>query len=336
MDDKPHIAVTVGDPAGIGPDIALALLSQPFDAQLTLLCPEQLLEQRAAHLAGHLERAANIADIRFEPIRIETPIIPGEPDPSHAEFIISALDTAVDGCLQGRFDAMVTGPLSKHYVNEGHPKFSKQRNFTGHTEYLADLCNQHPSNAAQSSPVMMLLNDKFRVALTTTHLPLKDVATAINQSLLQHTIQVLLDDLKNRFGIQQPHISVAGLNPHAGEQGDLGREEIETIAPVIESFQASGHHVSGPWSADTLFRQETIAETDVFLAMYHDQGLPVLKYAGFGDTVNVTLGLPIIRTSVDHGTAFNLAGTGRADASSFIKAIRTAITMIRVTQKSSG
>jgi 4-hydroxythreonine-4-phosphate dehydrogenase len=230
--------------------------------------------------------------------------------------VLACLDHAIDGCLDGRYAALVTGPLQKSIINDAGIPFS------GHTEHLQIRCGV-------DKVVMMLANRRMRVALATTHLPLKEVATAITQASLAEVLSILIRDLQQKFGLARPRILVAGLNPHAGEGGHLGREEIEIIIPVLQSFPDAGAELIGPLPADTLFTHKYLDRADAVLAMYHDQGLPVLKYAGFGESVNITLGLPMIRTSVDHGTALDLAGTGRADPGSLKVAIQVAQDMVR-------
>lgn len=245
-----------------------------------------------------------------------TPVIPGKLDPANSPYVLNILTTAINGCLSHEFDAMVTAPVHKGIINDaGIP-------FTGHTEFLAEY-------TGISQVVMMLVGGGMRVALVTTHLPLHEVPKAINRETLESTIRILHADLAHRFGISSPCILVSGLNPHAGEGGHLGCEEIETIQPVLEKLRSEGMHLTGPLPADTMFSKKNLAMADCFLAMYHDQGLPVLKYASFGEGVNVTLGLPIIRTSVDHGTALDLAGKGNIDIGSLLAAIGLAADVAR-------
>ena len=247
-------------------------------------------------------------------IPLARPVTPGRPDPANSRYVVAILERAARGCLQGEFDAMVTAPVQKSVINEaGIP-------FTGHTELLAEL-------AHADHVVMMLVGGGLRVALATTHLPLAAVPAAITKENLARTLRVVHADLRRRFRIERPRILVAGLNPHSGESGHLGREEIEIIGPAIDAARAEGIDARGPIPADTLFVPERLREADCALAMYHDQGLPVLKYASFGRGVNVTLGLPFVRTSVDHGTALDLAGSGRADPSSLVEAVRLAIAL---------
>ena len=243
---------------------------------------------------------------------LEQPCVPGQLDSANAKYVLTLLETACRACLENRFDAMVTAPVQKEIINRAGIPFS------GHTEYLADICES-------PRPVMLLVAEELKVALVTTHLPLRQVADAIDEQSVRQVIEILDLDLRSHFGIQDPHIKVAGLNPHAGENGYLGREEIETIIPVLDKLKSEGINLSGPYPADTLFTPHMLADADAVVAMYHDQGLPVLKHVGFHNAVNTTLGLPIIRTSVDHGTALDLAGTAAARPDSLFAAINSAI-----------
>ena len=263
-------------------------------------------------------RAHEPGTLRVIPVKLNAPSTPGRLDPANARYVLDTLDVACDGCLDGRFDAMVTAPVQKSVINDAGIAFS------GHTEYLAARCGG-------AHPVMMLAGGSLRVALYSTHLPLRAVADALDGDTLARVIRIIHADLRSRFGIAAPRIGVCGLNPHAGEGGHLGREEIEIIGPVIERLRDEGLALTGPLPADTAFTRRALAGVDSVLAMYHDQGLPVIKYAGFGEVVNITLGLPIIRTSVDHGTALDLAGTGRANADSLMQAIHTAVELARAT-----
>lgn len=309
----PVIAVTSGEPAGIGPELCLTLARRDFPARIVVLGDRDLLAKRGA-LVGLDSGGLNVFHIP-----LNAPASPGQLDPANATYVLSLLDRAINGCTSGEFAAMVTAPLHKGVINDaGIP-------FTGHTEYLAE-------KTGTRQVVMMLTGEAvgLRVALATTHLPLKDVPSAITHEGLERTIRILWADLRNRFGIARPRILVAGLNPHAGEGGHLGREEIEVIEPVLNKLRMPAHgsmDLIGPLPADTLFTKNVLAGSDAQLAMYHDQGLAVLKYAAFEDGINITLGLPIIRTSVDHGTALDLAGTGRADPSSLYAAIDAAIAL---------
>lgn len=313
------IAVTCGDPAGIGPDLLLALPAAFAEAPLVLLADRDLLAERAAQL--HLPRelpswqpgdaCPTQPVIWHHPLAVKA--VAGTPDVANGESILQLLNSAADGCLSGQFGAMVTAPLAKHVIAE-----HALPGFTGHTEYLAE-------RAGVDRVVMMLACPGLRVALATTHLPLREVADAISQASLAETLTILAQDLTQKFGIQTPRILVLGLNPHAGESGLLGDEEIHTISPVLGSLRAQGMRLTGPVPADTAFQPALLNNHDAVLAMYHDQGLPVLKYAGFGEAVNITLGLPFVRTSVDHGTAFTLAGTGQAKPDSLFAATRLAL-----------
>lgn len=316
-----NLVVSTGEPAGIGPEVSLAaslaFLREHADTTITLLANDQLLA-----LPKNLD--PEIASrLQVQSIALVEPVASGVLNRHNAQYVVSLLDQAIDGCLQGRFDAMVTAPLQKSIINDvGTP-------FTGHTEYLAQRCRV-------SHVVMMLcalLPSGFlglkaprdlRVALATTHLPLKEVPQAISYDLILETIQIVNQDLQTKFGIRKPLIRVAGLNPHAGEAGYLGCEEIDVINPAIEAAQNMGINVSGSYPGDTMFDPESIAQVDAFIAMYHDQGLAPFKFVTFGNGVNVTLGLPIIRTSVDHGTALNIAGKGIADPGSMLEALHLA------------
>ncbi len=311
----PRIAITSGEPAGVGPDLCVALANHDFGAELVLIGDPALLAERARALHQELslpeyrpQTAAQNGRLSVLPVRLRAPVAAGQLDTANAAYVLQTLDRAISGCLSGEFQALVTAPVHKGIINEaGIP-------FTGHTEYLAE-------NSGARQVVMMLAAPGLRVALATTHLPLADVPAAINQTGLTAVLRCLHSELQQRFGIVEPHILVAGLNPHAGENGHLGREEIEVIGPVIRRLQKQGMHLSGPLPADTLFTPPYLDQADAVLAMYHDQGLPVLKHMGFGQSVNITLGLPFVRTSVDHGTALDKAGTGQADASSLTAAI---------------
>jgi 4-hydroxythreonine-4-phosphate dehydrogenase len=254
--------------------------------------------------------------LRVQPVKLRAAVQTGRLDPVNSPYVIEMLERATDACLSGACDALVTAPVHKGVINDaGIP-------FTGHTEFLAARCHA-------PHPVMLLAADSLRVALATTHLPLKDVPAAVSRGLLEQVLTVLCAGLRQRFGIPSPHVLVLGLNPHAGEGGHLGREELDVIAPACETLRAQGMRITGPVSADTAFNPARMQGVDAVLAMYHDQGLPVLKYAGFGDAVNITLGLPIVRTSVDHGTALEFAGSGRATHGSLEAALQTALVMLR-------
>lgn len=322
MPNWPVIAVTSGEPAGIGPDICLRLIEwQALPACLVVLADRQLMAERARLLnfRGKLrdwtpgvQPEVGTLDILHVPL--PTPSQPGQLDRINATYVLQLLDRALDGCNTGEFAAMVTAPVHKGVINDAGVAF------TGHTEYLAEQTNT-------PQVVMMLAGGGLRVALATTHLPLKDVSAAITQSSLEQTLRILYADMGRKYGLAKPRILVAGLNPHAGEGGYLGREEIDVISPVLDRLRAEGMTLIGPLPADTMFTPPMLAQGDCVLAMYHDQGLTALKYASFGNGINVTLGLPIIRTSVDHGTALELAGTGRADPGSLFVAVEQAIEM---------
>jgi 4-hydroxythreonine-4-phosphate dehydrogenase len=319
MSKIPIIALTPGEPAGIGPDLCLQFAQRPLAAALVLIADPGLLEQRAKLLGLPFTATpwtSHVASkgVYILPVKTAQPIVPGKLDPANAPYVIETLKIAADGCLRHEFDALVTGPVHKGVINDaGQP-------FTGHTEFLAE-------RSKSTQPVMMLASPDLRVALATTHLPLTEVPMAITRGRLTHVLEILHHDLKNRFGIADPVILVCGLNPHAGESGHLGREEIETIEPVVKALAARGMRLRGPVPADTAFVPSQLAGVDAVLAMYHDQGLPVLKHHDFAHAVNITLGLPFIRTSVDHGTALELAGTGRADISSLVAAVELALTL---------
>lgn len=323
----PVIALTTGEPAGIGPEIALVAAARfaldHRDFRVVLIGDFAMLLARSKTLVPVPELTPFVDGALLPDRALEVLHVPlgtrseaGKLDAKNAPSVLATLDAAIDGCLTGRFQAVATAPVQKSIINEaGIP-------FTGHTEYLA-------MRAHALGVVMMLVGGGLRVALATTHLPLREVAEAITASGLDQTLEILERDLKDRFGIRSPRILVCGVNPHAGEHGFLGREEIDVIEPAILRAQRKGMKVSGPYPADTLFQPKYLDGADAILAMYHDQGLTVLKYASFGRGVNVTLGLPLIRTSVDHGTALDLAGSGRADANSMEEALNMAATMIR-------
>jgi 4-hydroxythreonine-4-phosphate dehydrogenase len=319
----PRIVVTSGEPAGIGPDACVALSLKAWPADLVIAGDARLLEETAAALAG--TPRSRVYDPAAPPatsqagvltlLDIPAPhaVVAGRLDARNAVSVIAMLDRACDGALSGEFAAMVTAPVQKSTLMEAG------FDFMGHTEYLA-------ARAGAALPVMMLQNEALRVALVTTHLPLADVPRAITRERLRATLGIVHEELRRRFRVAAPRIAVLGLNPHAGESGHLGREEIDVIEPVIRELRTQGLDVRGPVPADTAFTPQFLAGgVDVVVAMYHDQGLPAIKHAGFGHTVNVTLGLPIIRTSVDHGTALSLARTGRADTGSLEAAVRLAI-----------
>jgi 4-hydroxythreonine-4-phosphate dehydrogenase len=318
------IGVTPGEPAGIGPDLVVRLAQESVSAEIVAIADPDLLEERARRLGIPLRihllepgDPARPGHLSVWPVALRHTVTPGHLDTANAPYVLETLRIGCDACLAGRLEALVTGPVHKGVINDAGLLF------TGHTEFLASRCG--------AEPVMMLATPGLRVALVTTHLPLSEVSAAITREHLIQVIGILHRDLSGRFGIPDPRILVCGLNPHAGEGGHLGREEIDVIEPVLEELRALGWRLTGPVPADTAFIPEKITQTDAILAMYHDQGLPVLKHLGFGDAVNITLGLPIIRTSVDHGTALDLAGTDRADLGSF----RAAIAMARALVQSS-
>jgi 4-hydroxythreonine-4-phosphate dehydrogenase len=320
----PRIVVTSGEPAGIGPDACVALSRRDWPADLVIAGDAQLLGETAAALAAAAPRicaydpsapptASRAGVLKILDVPAPHAVVAGRLDPRNAASVIAMLDRACDGAMSGEFAAMVTAPVQKSTLMEAG------FDFMGHTEYLA-------ARTGGALPVMMLQNAALRVALVTTHLPLAQVPQAITTERLRATLEIVHEDLRRRFGVAAPRIAVLGLNPHAGESGHLGREEIDVIEPVIRQLRARGIDVRGPVPADTAFTPQFLADgVDVVVAMYHDQGLPVIKHDGFGQTVNVTLGLPIVRTSVDHGTALSLARTGRADTGSLEAAVRLAI-----------
>ncbi len=315
------LVVTAGEPAGIGPEICLALADVHCEPGIVVIGDPSVLEERAQATQHPVRvREIELADVGCAtaapgellviaeplPVRVEC----GCPDPGNAEALLRGLRIAVDGCMSGTFGGLVTAPLQKSTINQAGIEFS------GHTEFLAELTGAR-------RPVMLLASTELRVALATTHLPLREVPDRLSPHVLREVLDVLLAGLKDQFGIANPGVLVCGLNPHAGENGHLGSEDASVIAPVVRELSAQGHRVHGPVPADTAFTP-LAGDWDAVLAMYHDQGLPVIKYAGFGHAVNVTLGLPIVRTSVDHGTALDLAGLGRADPGSLIAAVELA------------
>jgi 4-hydroxythreonine-4-phosphate dehydrogenase len=321
-----RLVITSGEPAGIGPDVCLQLLSvdpaEYDNAELYVLADPDLLVQRASqlnlnsalyihHNIEYLSKYYQPGKLNVIPLALNAPCQAGKLDTENSAYVLKMLDLAHDLCQQNKVQAMVTAPVQKSIINQAG--FA----FTGHTEYLADK--------TQSKPVMMLASDTMRVALATTHLPLKDVSAAITEQSLHEVLTILHDFLQQHAGIQQPQILVCGLNPHAGEDGNLGDEEINIITPVIDKLRQQNMELIGPLPADTLFTPKYLDHADAVLAMYHDQGLPVLKYSSFGKAVNITLGLPFTRTSVDHGTALDLAGTGEANISSLVEAIKMAV-----------
>jgi len=321
----PTLIVTSGEPAGIGPDLCLMLAERAWPCRLAIAADPQLMAARRAELDLEVTLSTVAAEgigphrpgtLQILPHRAPAPVVAGRLDPANSRYVLAMLDTAARGCLDGSFAAMVTAPVQKSVIIEAGVPFS------GHTEYLAAL-------TGTPHPVMLLVAGKLRVALATTHLPLRNVPDALSEQYLYETLTVLAAGLRERFGLVRPRILTLGLNPHAGESGHLGREELDVIAPAIARAVLAGIAARGPLPADTAFTPRALTDADAVLAMYHDQGLPVLKYAGFGHAVNVTLGLPIVRTSVDHGTALDLAGTGRADAGSLIAALELALASLR-------
>lgn len=323
--DTFRVVITPGEPAGVGPDLVIALAQQAWPAELVVCADPALLLERAALLQLPLTLREYQPDIPAQPqaektltilpIKLHSKALPGQLDVNNGAYVVETLARACDGCLRGEFAALITGPVHKGIINDaGVP-------FTGHTEFFAERSHR-------DRVVMMLATEELRVALATTHLPLLDVPAAITPQTLTEVITILNHDLRTKFGIDEPQIYVCGLNPHAGEGGHMGREEIDVIIPTLESLRQQGIRLIGPLPADTLFQPKYLEHADAVLAMYHDQGLPVLKYQGFGRAVNITLGLPFIRTSVDHGTALDLAATGIADVGSFRTALNLAIKMI--------
>jgi len=312
----PRIALTIGEPAGIGPELVAQLGRDHSPVERVVVGNGELLQERAAALGLELEltpfdagaepRPQAAGELRVLDIALGAPVVAGRLDPANADHVLQVLGAATDGCMDGRFDAMVTAPVHKGVINDAGTVFS------GHTEFLGERSG--------GRAVMMLVAGSLRVALVTTHLPLRAVADAITADRLEEIATTLDRDLRERFGIQRPRVAVLGLNPHAGEGGHLGTEERDLIEPALDTLRGRGLDLSGPLPADTAFTPTNLAQCDAVLAMYHDQGLPVLKHVGFGGAVNVTLGLPFIRTSVDHGTALDLADTGRADPGSLVAA----------------
>ncbi len=325
---SPVLALTPGEPAGIGPDLAVMLARQLPDCGLVVIADPELLLERARQLGlqlgvqeyhpGRELPHTEPGQLCVWPLQLARPARCGETDPANAHYVLAAVQRACQGCLQGHFAALVTGPVEKAVIcAAGVP-------FTGHTEYLAGLCG------VTAPPVMLMCGGGFRVAFVTTHLPLAEVPMAITAQRLEATLRVLVRELEQRLGIPQARIRVLGLNPHAGEQGWLGREEQEIIIPVLERLRAEGMRLQGPVAADTAFMNAgPVAALDAVLAMYHDQALPVLKTLAFDETVNITLGLPILRTSVDHGVALPLAGSGQARPGSLQAALRWALAHAR-------
>jgi len=317
-----RIAITPGEPVGIGPDLLITLAQQAWDAQLVVLADAKLLKERAKLLGLTINliefdenapaKATPAGSVYIYQVNLGDDVELGVLNDANGQYVLDTLRIASEKNMDGTFDAVVTGPVHKGIINKAGISFS------GHTEYFAQQSNT-------ADVVMLLATEGLRVALVTTHIPLAYVSRAITEDRLTKVATILEHDLRTKFGIEKPRILVCGLNPHAGEDGHLGREEIDTITPTLDILRSQGMNLIGPLPADTLFQDKYLSEADAVLAMYHDQGLPVLKYKGFGKSVNITLGLPFIRTSVDHGTALDLAGTGTADVGSFELAIREAI-----------
>jgi len=324
----PVLAITAGEPAGIGPDLCVQVAQQAWDYQILVICDKQLLIDRAKQLGlplvvadfdeEQVTQAHTVGQLWVKHIPLGQSSIAGELNTANSTYVLKTLDIATQGCLDGHWHAMVTAPLHKGVINDATE--IETGSFTGHTEYLRDFCGKE-------EVVMMLATEDLRVALVTTHLPLREVADAITPDRISRVARILHHDLQQFFAIEQPSILVAGLNPHAGEGGHLGMEEIEIIEPTLKALNNEGLNLIGPLPADTLYTPKHLEHADATLAMYHDQGLPVLKFHGFGRAANITLGLPIIRTSVDHGTALDLAGLGTADSGSLETALKVAAQM---------
>jgi 4-hydroxythreonine-4-phosphate dehydrogenase len=315
------LVLTPGEPAGIGPDLVIQLAQSNRNADWLVIADPDLLMQRAdiLGLKLNISTSANLTrkacELSVLPVHLSASVTAGVLDVRNAAYVLATLDLAVEGCLNGDYSALVTGPVQKSVINDAGV------DFTGHTDYLARACNC-------DNVVMMLATGDLRVALATVHIPLARVSVSLTIPGLSSTLGIVHAAMRDQFGINNPRILVCGLNPHAGEQGHLGREEIEVIQPVIETLSKQGMSVTGPYPADTVFTPNMLAQGDVVVAMYHDQGLPVLKYKGFGSAVNITLGLPLIRTSVDHGTALDIAGSGSASSASLIQALNIASSLV--------
>lgn len=320
-----RVVITPGEPAGIGPDLVVSIAQQDWPVELVVVACPDLLKERAALLelpltlnqyqADNSARPQKAGSLTVLPTALNEPCQPGELNANNGAYVVETLKKACDGNINGEFDAIVTGPVHKGLINKAGIPFS------GHTEFFA-----HQANC--SDVVMMLATEGLRVALVTTHIPLAYVSKAITAERLEKVTTILHQDLIEKFGIANPKIYACGINPHAGEDGHLGREEIDIMIPTFEMLRDQGINIIGPLPADTIFHEKYLNDADAILSMYHDQGLPVLKYKGFGASVNITLGLPFIRTSVDHGTALELAGTSAADPGSFVEAIKTAIELV--------
>ena len=320
---KPKIiAFTPGEPAGIGPDLAAMIAQQAFPYCLVAIADSSMLKQRAQQIGLDLTikefdgSLSQPGELQCIPVCCQRAAVAGQLDQANAAYVLETIEIAAMGCLEKKFHAMVTGPIQKSIINDAGIGFS------GHTEFLAEICNH-------AFPVMMLANSKLKVALVTTHIPLSKVSKSICGNAIKQVVQITNNDLHFKFGIRKPKIAICGLNPHAGENGHMGREEIEIIAPAIEQLKELGLDLIGPLPADTAFTNKIIKHVDAVIAMFHDQGLPVVKALGFGETVNITLGLPIIRTSVDHGTALTLAGTAQIETSSLLAALEMASSMVK-------
>ena len=327
----PRLALTAGEPAGIGPELLIRLAITPLAASLVAITDRTLLQRAASRCGvavelvdddGSTQPARRPGTLRVRHIPLAIYEVPGRPDPRNARHVLDTLAEAADGCMAGRYDAVVTAPLQKSSINDAGIRFS------GHTEFFAER--------AHADVVMMLASPELRVALVTTHLPLAAVPAAITPAALTRTLRIVHAELQRKFGIAEPRIAVLGLNPHAGEGGHLGHEEIDTLIPVLNALRGEGMHLLGPLPADTAFVPAQRARYDAVLAMYHDQALPVLKSEAFDRTVNLTLGLPFIRTSVDHGTALDLAGSGSANPASLIAAANMALALVRRRNETGG
>ena len=322
-----RLAFTPGEPAGIGPDLAVMVAQQPAGRHLVAFADAQLLRQRAESLGLPLQilpasapTPTTLGQLRVEPIPLAVPAVAGVLDPANSPYVLETIRRATQGCLQGDYQGLVTGPIHKGVINDAGVSF------TGHTEYLAELCGTTRVVMMLTTPIPSAPQPQaeLRVALVTTHLPLSQVPAAITHTAVVETIEIVAQTLKHHYHIPNPTITVCGLNPHAGEGGHMGNEELEVIIPALEQCRQQGYSLQGPLSADTAFTPKVIAHSDAIIAMYHDQGLATLKHLGFGRAVNLTLGLPIIRTSVDHGTALELAGSGNCNLDSLRHAIDTA------------
>lgn len=324
---KPRIIITPGEPAGIGPDIIVKIAQRTWPMTLIVCADPKLLTDRALQLNLPLKinyyksyqytKTNSATELTVLPINLIEPVIPGKLNIANSSYVLTTLNRACDGCLNGEFNALITGPINKRIINSsGFP-------FMGHTEYFAKR-----SNCKQV--IMLFVTNKLKIALVTTHLPLNLVSSNISQQLLYNCITILITKLHQQFRIVKPCIYVCGLNPHAGEHGYIGREEIEIINPIINILRSQGHNIVGPLPTDTIFLSKYLKKADVILTMYHDQGLPIIKYLGFNQAINITIGLPFIRTSVDHGTALELAGTGLADSSNMKKVINFTNRMVHI------